>query len=110
MQIFIPLLYVGLRGFSFNGCWRTVCVHLKTQEWKMDVNDRKTAISLVSITLFYHLAVAYFNYWQAERMDKTKKIEIQTIRSKPLTARKRTREEKRRGWGFFETVFFAVKL
>ncbi|KRZ93755.1 hypothetical protein T08_15492 [Trichinella sp. T8] len=46
MQIFIPLLYVGLRGFSFNGCWRTVYVHLKTQEWKMDVNDRKTAISL----------------------------------------------------------------
>ncbi|KRY07618.1 hypothetical protein T12_14030 [Trichinella patagoniensis] len=75
MQIFIPLLYVGLRGFSFNGCWRTVCVHLKTQEWKMDVNDRKTAISM-------------------------------TIRSKPLTARKRTREDKRRGWGFFVRCIF----
>ncbi|KRX60828.1 hypothetical protein T09_10206 [Trichinella sp. T9] len=42
--------------------YNEVNVHLKTQEWKMDVNDRKTAISLVSITLFYHLAVAYFNY------------------------------------------------
>ncbi|KRX74362.1 hypothetical protein T06_10963 [Trichinella sp. T6] len=53
--------------------YNEVDIHLKSQEWKMDVNDRKTAISM-------------------------------TIRSKPLTARKRTREEKRRGWGFFETV------
>ncbi|KRY07616.1 hypothetical protein T12_8050 [Trichinella patagoniensis] len=106
MQIFIPLLYVGLRGFSFNGCWRTVCVHLKTQEWKMDVNDRKTAISMVSITLFYHLTVAYFNYVASKENGSNKKIEIQTIRSKPLTARKRTREDKRRGWGFFVRCIF----
>ncbi|KRX40089.1 hypothetical protein T05_13875 [Trichinella murrelli] len=78
--------------FTFSSFKYIYNVHLKTQEWKMDVNDRKTAISLV------------------KRMDQTKKIEIQTIRSKPLTARKRTREDKRRGWGFFETVFFAVNL
>ncbi|XP_003368073.1 conserved hypothetical protein [Trichinella spiralis] len=60
------LMVVGVRcavrvqgRFPYN----EVNVHLKTQEWKMDVNDRKTAISL-------------------------------TIRSKPLTARKRTREDK----------------
>ncbi|KRX49263.1 hypothetical protein T05_12663 [Trichinella murrelli] len=61
------LMVVGVRcvvrvqgRFPYN----EINVHLETQEWKMDVNDRKTAISL-------------------------------TIRSKPLTARKRTREDKR---------------
>ncbi|KRY49439.1 hypothetical protein T03_7010 [Trichinella britovi] len=55
---FHSTVIVGLRGFSFNGCWRTVCVRLKTKEWKMDVNDRKTAISLQLLVLFT---------WQASR-------------------------------------------
>ncbi|KRZ93668.1 hypothetical protein T08_9697 [Trichinella sp. T8] len=41
-------------------------LRLKTKEWKMDVNDRKTAISLVSIMLFYHLAVACFIYVESK--------------------------------------------
>ncbi|KRX53588.1 hypothetical protein T09_9934 [Trichinella sp. T9] len=53
---FHSTVIVGLRGFSFNGCWRTVCVHLKTKEWKMDVNDIKTAISLVTVACFIYVA------------------------------------------------------
>ncbi|KRY16468.1 hypothetical protein T12_3320 [Trichinella patagoniensis] len=82
MQIFERCLDIKSReNFHFLKVLKSSHIHLKTQEWKMDVNDKKTAQLLVSFT------------WQAKN-GENKKIEMQTIRKKPLTARKRTRQDK----------------